>query len=95
MLAPLSQIRTLGSAMLKDEAKGVPVVAPRVTNLTSVHEDADWIPGLGKLPYAAGVTLKKKKKRVQPGSWEHGNCKRQSHDLNLRLSNAKSHNFNT
>ena len=24
---------------------GVPIVAQQLTNLTSIHEDADWIPG--------------------------------------------------
>lgn len=30
----------------KRKVQGVPFVAQQVRNLTSIHEDVDWIPGL-------------------------------------------------
>ena len=31
----------------KTEKPGVPIMVWQVRNLTSIHEDASWIPGLG------------------------------------------------
>ena len=41
----LQQSQSVGG-LLKHKLQGVLVLAQRLTNLTSIHEDAGWIPGL-------------------------------------------------
>ena len=36
------------SVLVKNKLGGVPVVAQRLTNLTSIHKDSDSIPGLAQ-----------------------------------------------
>ena len=51
--SPVKKNRNNWASHLKKKKKkkkkaGVPVVAQRVTNLTSIHKDADSIPGLAQ-----------------------------------------------
>ena len=43
----LRSARPTGIATQKGKA-GVPIVAQQLTNLTSIHEDSGWIPGLAQ-----------------------------------------------
>ena len=38
----------MDETVFREQDAGIPVVAQRLTNLTSIHEDADLIPGLAQ-----------------------------------------------